>query len=63
MFAAPQIMFGWNIVNFTEDNTVSFVPDIWLKKNIYARPKDQKNSQKIIDSRGWLDVIPEADIK
>jgi len=44
-------MFGWNIVNFTEDNTVSVVPDIWLKKNICAWPKDQKNSQKIIESR------------
>lgn len=44
-------MFGWNIVNFTEDNTVSVVPDTWLKKNICARPKNQKNSQKIIESR------------
>jgi len=44
-------MFGWNIVNFTDDNTVSVVPDTWLKKNTCAWPKNQKNSQKIIESR------------
>jgi len=44
-------MFGWNIVNFTDDNTVSVVPDTWLKKNTCAWPKNQKNCQQIIESR------------
>lgn len=44
-------MTGWNIVNFIEDNTVSVVPDSWIKKNKCAWPKNHKNSQKIIESR------------
>lgn len=44
-------MFGWNIVNFVDDNTVSVVPDTWLKKNTCAWPKHHKNSQRIIESR------------
>lgn len=37
-------MSGWNIVNFTEDNTVSVVPDSCMvkKKNLCLAKRSEK---------------------
>ncbi|KAL5245831.1 hypothetical protein ACI65C_013239 [Semiaphis heraclei] len=42
---------GWNIVSFTDDDSIEAVPDIWVKKKSCAWPKNGKHAKKLIEKR------------
>lgn len=43
-------MLKWIVVNFIKDNSVEAVPNIWLKQNVCAWPKDLKSVKKYIET-------------
>jgi len=46
-----SVKVGWNIVSFTDDESIEAVPDIWVKKNTCAWPKIGKHAKKCIEKR------------
>lgn len=44
-------MAGWDIVNFTNENSVEVVPKNWVRKNTCAWPKNSKNIRKYIEKQ------------
>jgi len=48
----------WSIVCFTDDNSVDFIPDFWLKKKYCSWPIKKTNVRSFIEKRIDPETVP-----